>query len=66
MPAPPSRRRPGRPSLDPQQHPSVSVAVRLSTAAYDAAYARARAERVTISEWIRRRLRVGPPRDQNQ
>jgi hypothetical protein len=63
---PPTRpRRRGRRPLDPR-HPSVNVQFRLSTTQHDTIYGRSRAERVTFAEWIRRRLRVDPPRDQNQ
>lgn len=56
----------GRPPLDDDRTaPSVNVHVRLSAPQYDAAYARARAERLTLSQWIRRTLkdahRTRPP-----
>jgi len=35
----------------------VNVHLRLSAGQYDAAYARARAERLTLSQWIRRAVR---------
>jgi hypothetical protein len=47
----------GRPPLDDGKTPSVNVHVRLSAPQYDASYARARAERLTLSQWIRRTLR---------
>jgi len=53
--APPKPR--GRPPLDEQRTPSVNVHLRLSAGQYDAAYARARAERLTLSQWIRRAVR---------
>lgn len=47
----------GRPPLDDDRRsPSVNVHVRLSAPQYDAAYARARAERLTLAQWIRRAL----------
>lgn len=47
----------GRPPLDASRRsPSVNVHVRLSAPQYDATYARARAERLTLAQWIRRAL----------
>jgi hypothetical protein len=53
----PGRPRGGRPPLDDRRVPSVNVHVRLSAPQYDATYARARAERLTLAQWIRRALR---------
>jgi hypothetical protein len=52
----PPRRPPGRPSLKPNE-PSVALGFRLAGSEFDAAYARARAERVTVNDWIRRLVR---------
>jgi hypothetical protein len=47
----------GRPALDPARRtPSVNVHVRLSASQYDATYTRARADRLTLAQWIRRAL----------
>jgi hypothetical protein len=50
------KRAKGRPPLEraAAPAPSVSVHVRLSAAQFDAAYARAQAERVTLGELFRR------------
>jgi mobilization protein NikA len=48
-------KRPGRPPLDPTDH-SVAVNVRLTARQYDAVYKQAQQARLTIPEWIRRRL----------
>jgi hypothetical protein len=54
--APPKPR--GRPPVDDDgRNPSVNVHLRLSADQYDATYARARAARVTLSQWIRRTVR---------
>lgn len=45
----------GRPRLD---EPTIPVMFRISTKQYDASLARASAERLTMSEWIRRVLRA--------
>jgi hypothetical protein len=50
-------RRPGRPPLDPDD-PSVPVHVKLPSKQYDLLYERARQERTTIPELVRRALRV--------
>jgi hypothetical protein len=52
---PPPKRPSGRPRLDPEQ-PSVSVHVRLSTAAYDELYAAASRERVSLATLMRQRI----------
>ena len=49
------KRRTGRPPLDPDD-PSVEMCVTLPAKQYDALYARARAERVSIPEMMRRIL----------
>jgi hypothetical protein len=46
---------PGRPR---SSDPTVNVHVRISTKQYDASYAQARAERLTMADWIRRVLRA--------
>lgn len=43
----------GRPPIDADAPTSVSLHVRLSTAQYDAAHSRARADRITLPELIR-------------
>ena len=45
----------GRPPLDPRYR-SVNVNVRITSSQYDAVYAKARADRLTIAQWIRRAL----------
>jgi hypothetical protein len=65
LPTPP-RRRPGRPSLDPNDAPSVDVHVRVTPKQFDAIYAQSRAARTSMAEWVRRRLRVDRPRDPRQ
>ena len=54
------KRAKGRPPLEgaAAPAPSVSVHVRLSAAQFDAAYARAQAERVSMGEWFRRAVRA--------
>jgi hypothetical protein len=47
--------RPGRPPLDPAD-PSVAMCLRLPAKRYDDLYARARTERVSVPELIRRIL----------
>jgi hypothetical protein len=49
-------RRPGRPPLDARGRLSVPVAVRVTLAQYDALYARAQRDRVSLPEAIRRAL----------
>lgn len=49
------RRPPGRPPLDPQ-HPSVKVCLSVPSDDYDAYYAKARRDRVSVPEVIRRSL----------
>jgi hypothetical protein len=51
------RRRRGRPPLD-ERDPSISLHVRVPVKQFDAIYARSRAERVSIADWVRRRLWV--------
>jgi hypothetical protein len=52
----PNRR--GRPRLDPTDPaPSVQVGLRLSTRQYDALYQRARAARMSVSEFIRQQVK---------
>jgi hypothetical protein len=41
-----------------KRDPTVNVHVRLTTKQYDATYAQARAERLTMADWIRRVLRA--------
>jgi hypothetical protein len=48
-------RRPGRPPLD-EADPSVEMCLTIPSKRYDDLYARARAERVTVPEVIRRVL----------
>lgn len=57
MSDPPSKR--GRPSLDPDR-PSVPVQVRLPSPQYDALWAEARRQDMTVPELIRRTLRDKP------
>lgn len=52
----PTPRRSGRPALD-ERDPSVAVNVRLPSKWYDDTYARARRERVSVPERIRRDMR---------
>jgi len=52
-----NQRKPGRPPLDPND-PSVEVCVALPAKRYDDLYTRARLERVSIQELIRRSLRA--------
>ena len=47
----------GRPPLDPATR-SCHLHLRLSAPDYDATYAKARAERLTMAQWIRRTLRA--------
>lgn len=47
----------GRPALEPRT-PSVNIHVRVSSSQYDDMYAKARAARVTMAEWIRTVLRT--------
>ena len=49
-------RRPGRPPLD-DADPSIRLGFRLPTKKYDALYARAHDARMSLSEYIRDRLR---------
>ena len=46
----------GRPPLS-AAHPSVTLHLRLTSAQYDATYTKARAERLTLAQWIRQTLR---------
>jgi hypothetical protein len=55
-----SGKRIGRPRLDPDA-PGVSFTVRLSPHDYDAYYAEARAQRTTVSDYVRRVLRQARP-----
>jgi len=52
-------RRPGRPPLDTQD-PSVKLTVSVTTKKYDELYARAKAARMNLSEFVRRELRASP------
>ena len=64
-PDPPSRRRRGRPRLDADDPgPSVNVHVRLSSRHYDRLYQVAKQSRMSMADWIRKRLQVDPPRGQ--
>lgn len=47
--------KPGRPPLDAAD-PSVNVHVRMPSKVYDAAWAHAQADRLSVPEWIRRTL----------
>lgn len=47
----------GRPRLDPDDR-STQLNVRLPSKHYDDVYQRAAAERLTMSEWIRRTMRA--------
>jgi predicted HicB family RNase H-like nuclease len=49
-------KRPGRPPLAADD-PSVDVHVRMPGKQYDAAWAQAQQDRLTVPEWIRRVLR---------
>jgi hypothetical protein len=53
-------RRGGQPPLDPSS-PSTSVHLRLPSVEYDALYAQASHERVTVPEIIRRKIREPAP-----
>lgn len=44
-----------------KRDPTVTMTVRLTTKQYDATYAQARAERLTMPEWVRRVLRAAAP-----
>lgn len=57
-PSPPRRR--GRPPLDAADPITVPIHVRVPSRQYDALYARAIAQRVTIPELIRRAVRRDP------
>jgi len=57
---PPPRRRGGRPPMDPADPETVSIQVRVPSRQYDALYARATAQRVTIPELLRRAARRDP------
>jgi hypothetical protein len=48
--------------LKKSAEPSVNVHVRVPAAQYDAMYAQARAERLTMANWIRRVLRQAQPK----
>jgi len=50
-------KRRGRPALDPDEE-SVPVHVRMPATVYDDVYARARLDRVTVPERIRRDIRI--------
>ena len=58
-------RKPGRPPLD-DEDPSTEVCVTLPSKVYDSLYERARSERVSVPELIRRELDAavtkGPPK----
>lgn len=47
----------GRPPLDPRDRKQVAVIVRMSERDYDVAWTRARSQRVTVPELLRRRAR---------
>jgi hypothetical protein len=47
--------------LHKKSAPSVNVHVRVPASQYDAMYAQARAERLTMANWIRRVLRQAQP-----
>jgi hypothetical protein len=53
-------RRPGRPPLDADDPTSVRMGFRLPAKKYDELYARARDARMSLSEFIRDRLRPTP------
>jgi hypothetical protein len=57
------RSRPRRPPLDDTDRESVGVLVRLPQRQYDAVWHNAQRERVTVPEWIRRRLPRPPKKD---
>jgi hypothetical protein len=58
-----SEKRPrGRPPIDPADR-SVPYSVKLPAKQFDDATTRARDERITLAEWIRRMLRHGVDRD---
>jgi predicted HicB family RNase H-like nuclease len=61
MSDPPKRAR-GRPPIDPAD-PSVSFSLRIPAKDFEDATTRARDERVTLAEWIRRTLRGAAERD---
>jgi len=48
--------------LHKKSAPSVNVHVRVPAAQYDAMYAQARAQRLTMADWIRRVLRQAQPK----
>lgn len=54
------KRPPGRPPLD-DDDPSVQVNVMMPSKKYDELYRRARLERTTVPEIIRRKLAADPP-----
>jgi predicted HicB family RNase H-like nuclease len=57
------RKRPsGRPPLDAAD-PSVAITVRIPAKQLEAADDRAKVERITLPEWIRRTLRLAAARD---
>jgi hypothetical protein len=49
-------RRTGRPPLDPN-YPTIQLSLSLPSKRYDELYAQARAERMSMSEFVRRLLR---------
>jgi len=57
-------KRPGRPSLDPRD-PSVRVNLSLPGKGYDDLYTKARVERVSVPELIRRHIADANKRDRN-
>ena len=54
----PPRRKLGRPPLDPSNG-SVRLSITMPTKTFDAVYAGASAARLTMAEYVRRRLRAG-------
>jgi len=58
MADPPSKRRRGRPPVDPAGGPSTNLHVRIPAADYDALYVKARQARTDIATLVRRTLKA--------
>jgi hypothetical protein len=57
-----TKRKPGRPSLDEADR-TVAYTLRIPGRDFDQANTRARDERLTLPEWMRRALRTAAERD---
>jgi len=57
MTDPPSKRRRGRPSVDPAGGPSTNLHVRIAAVDYDRLYVKAQQARTDLASYVRQALR---------